>query len=133
MGIPGRAYNILRGYIHREWERIRDAEREQAECELNDVIESPPSQRLSSHSSSAIDPSVRACRILGVAHGASYSEIRKAYARLARRSDPANFPPGSVEAREAEQIQRRVAWAYSVLSENVDPTEKRFHSLEIEN
>jgi hypothetical protein len=57
--------------------------------------------------------------------------VRKAFARFNKRSDPANFPAGSAEATQATEIQKRVHWAFGVLTENMDATEKRFKSLEI--
>lgn len=77
-------------------------------------------------------PTAHARRVLGVSADEGYAGIRRAYERLSRRSDPANFPGGSVEARQAEQIHRRVEWAYRLLSEGVDDTDRRFQSLEIE-
>jgi hypothetical protein len=36
-----------------------------------------------------------------------------------------------VEAAQAIEIQRRVQWAYGVLTEGMDATERRFRTLEI--
>jgi hypothetical protein len=130
MSIPGRAYNILRGYIHREWERIQGVEWDTAEKELDESLEKPrirPDKPVQ-----IVDEPDKARKILGVSQKAKFGEVRKAYEKLLRRSDPSNFPGGSQEAREAADIHRRVIWAYSVLSEGVDVTDKRFQSLEID-
>ncbi|HVL38867.1 MAG TPA: J domain-containing protein [Fimbriimonadaceae bacterium] len=128
-----RAYDMLRGYVHREWERIQGVEREYAERELEEALERPaPWQPADRRQEVEEDQNTRAARLLGVAVNAPFEEIRKAFERLNKRSDPGNFPPASVEAREAAEIQKRVHWAYSVLTEGLDTTEKRFRSLEID-
>jgi hypothetical protein len=137
MSLGKRAYNILRGYVHREWERIQDLDRESAQRELQEALDNPaalPSAEVPSIRTpgpGASDPKEHARKLLGVGPEANFGEIRKAFERLNRRSDPANFPPESVEAREAADLQKRVHWAYGVLTEGMDDTERRFRSLEI--
>lgn len=128
----------MRGYVNREWERIQGLDRLYAERELEESMRKPEPvseaeveaqvQRLSDLN----DPKARARQLLGVGPEASFDEIRKAFERLNKRSDPGKFPPGSAEASQAASIQQRINWAYQVLTENVDVTEKRFKSLEIE-
>ena len=133
MSVGKRAYDVLRGYVNREWERIQDLDRLYAERELDDVT-TPPAPPVSQPQSAPLpeDRTQRARQLLGVGPEASFDELRKAFERLNKRSDPAKFPTGSSEAVQAADIQRRVNWAYQVLTENVDVTEKRFKSLEIE-
>lgn len=138
MSIGKRAYNILRGYVNREWDRIQSLDRMYAEKELEESRQKPAPvneaeveaemQKLAVQT----DPKARARQLLGVGPEADFNEIRKAFDRLNERSDPSKFPPGSEEAKQAASIQQRINWAYQVLTENVDVTEKRFKSLEIE-
>lgn len=138
MSIGKRAYNILRGYVNREWDRIQSLDRMYAEKELEESMQKPAPvneaeveaevQQLAVQN----DPKARARQLLGVGPEADFNEIRKAFDRLNERLDPGKFPPGSEEAKQAASIQQRINWAYQVLTENVDVTEKRFKSLEIE-
>lgn len=129
MSSARRAYDLLRAYVQREWDRIHPLEYEEALRELKAPSPPPPrEERPSTHE----DPRVLARRILGVSEEAGFEEVRKAFERLDRRSDPAKFPAGSPEREKAAEIRRKVHWAYRVLSENVPPVEKRFKSLEIE-
>lgn len=142
MSIGKRAYNIMRGYVNREWERIQDLDRVYAEKELQDSMDKPAAaneavseaeidakvQQLADQN----DPKTRARQLLGVGPNATFDEIRKAFDRLNKRSEPNKFPAGSAEATQAASIQQRINWAYQVLTENVDVTEKRFKSLEID-
>jgi hypothetical protein len=70
--------------------------------------------------------------VLGVPKDADFESVRHAFERLCKRSDPTRFPSGSAEARQAEDIRKRVYWAYNLLTANVDETEMRFRSLEID-
>ena len=131
MSMGRRAYDILRGYVGREWERIMSVEEEYALKELDLPSKPKPSGGSTSEPLQPEDKEARARMILGVASEASFTEIRKAFERLNKRSDPANFPPGSSEANQAAEIQKRVHWAFGVLTDGMDATEKRFKSLEI--
>jgi DnaJ-class molecular chaperone len=138
MGTAKRAYNILRGYVGQEYDRLSGVERISAEEELGiDVKRTFEATRGYTHTQSATssgspDPKSHAAKILGVETEATYNDVKKAYDRLNKRSDPSNFPAGSDESKKAAEIQRRVQWAYQVLSADVDSTEKRFRNLELE-
>lgn len=128
----------MRGYVNREWDRIQSLDRMYAENELEESMQKPAPvneaevdaqmEQLTVQS----DPKARARQLLGVGPDAKFDEIRKAFDRLNKRSEPGKFPTGSAEAEQASSIQQRINWAYQVLTENVDVTEKRFKSLEIE-
>lgn len=123
-----RAYNVLRGYVNREWDRIHGIELDTAEQELLDYeVKSQPAM-----APAPVNHQEHARRLLGVAADAKFADIRKAYLRLSQRSDPKNFPAGSEEAKQAAEIHRKVHWAFQQLAVDADPTEKRFSSLEIE-
>lgn len=140
VSVPKRAYDLLRGYIGREYERIQGVDFETAARELKDAFknpvksdEAPPAATPTTTSApSPAERRSRACAVLGVSRDSDFGTIHAAYQRLNRRSDPTNFPAGSEEARQAAQIQRRVQAAYRVLAEQADATEARFKSLEIE-
>lgn len=131
-----RAYDLLRGYVNQEWERIRGVDDKDARSELDAAMASAKLREERPQASDVEpvvdDPKVWAHRILGVTSTADFSDIRKAFERLNSRSDPSKFPAGSPEARQASDIQLRVQRAYAILAEGVDTTEKRFKSLEIE-
>lgn len=132
----------MRGYVNREWERIQDLDRLYAEKELQESMDKPNAAREAVNEAEIEakvqqladqnDPKNRARQLLGVGPNATFDEIRKAFDRLNKRSEPSKFPAGSAEATQASSIQQRINWAYQVLTENVDVTEKRFKSLEIE-
>lgn len=137
MNAAQRAYNILRGHVLREWERMQGVERDLAERELIEEMQKPPksSKREADETEvyeRAADPKAVARRLLGVAPDADYDTIRKAFERLAKRSDPKNFPSGSDEQEQAAQILKRVHWAYAALTDGLDVTKRRFRSLELE-
>jgi hypothetical protein len=140
MSTGRRAYDLLRGYVGREYDRLQGLERISAEDELSQSMSDPslragskgPSFPESKPSTKPIDPKAHAARILGVPAGASFEEVRKSFERLNKRSDPSNFPSGSQEREQAGEIQRRVQWAYQTLTDGVDATVKRFRSLEID-
>lgn len=134
-----RAYNVLRGYINREWDRIQGVDQDSAWRELNDMVggknaETAAREEVISSATPQATPQDRethARQLLGVGADASFDEIRKTFERLSKRSDPKNFPDGSEEAKQAAEIQKKVNWAFLVLTERMDATEKRFKSLEI--
>ncbi|HVT14417.1 MAG TPA: J domain-containing protein [Fimbriimonadaceae bacterium] len=146
MGTARRAYDLLRGYVNREYDRIRGVDLDDAERELNDSMQGymPPKKASSASSSSSqpaeqVDPAQvaasreeRARRILGVGPEATFDDIRRSFERLSKRGDPNRFPNNSVEREHAAAIQKSVQWAYAVLTANIDSVEKRFRSLEIE-
>ena len=137
MSTGGRAYNLLRAYILREWDRIQGVERDVAEEELNTAMRTPspaPTREQFEEPLYAFvsDPPSVARRLLGVSEKASFEEIRKAFERLDRRCDPGRFPEGSDARMQAEEIRKRLNWAYQALAEAFDTTEKRFKSLELE-
>jgi hypothetical protein len=141
MSTGRRAYDLLRGYINREWERIQDVYETSAEQELNDAIDRPMARPPRTADAQydeqeyevvILSQEEKARQILGVAPGATFEEIRKAFDRLNDRSNPDNFPAGSPEAEQAAEIRSRVYRAYRILCDKFDPTETRFKSLEIE-
>jgi hypothetical protein len=132
MSMPRRAYNILRGYVGREWDRIQGIEREYAQRELQESLDAPVPSTAQPKNPLPVDEKARARRILGVGEAATFAEVRKAFERLHSRSDPARFPPNSEEARKAADIHRRVAWAYEQLADEFDVTDRRFGTLEID-
>ena len=134
MSLGRRAFNMLRGYVNQEWERIQGLDRASALEELD----SPSHEVSKDKPSSEVDVpeeelTAVARRVLGVADQADFETIRKAFERLSRRSDPSQFPSGSEEQSQAAKILARVNWAYRVLTADVSDVEKRFRSLEIED
>ena len=136
MGSGRRAYDLLRGYVNQEWERIRGVDDTVAMREVRQELEANSVKvertTIIHEEISAIDPQIWAKNILGVSATADFSEIRAAFERLNTRSNPANFPEGSPESQRALEIQQQVQRAYSILTESIDSTEKRFKSLEID-
>src|SRR5688572_18974164 len=129
MSTGRRAYDMLRGYVNREWDRIKGVEFDSAERELQEALEKPTERKLDlsgMEQAMVVDRQLTASKILGVPINAPFAEIHKAFERLKKRSDASNFPSGSPEAAQAIEIQRRVQWAYGVLTEGMDVTEKRF-------
>lgn len=134
MGTARRAYDLMRGYVNREWDRISGSEGSDAQRELDEAMASTPlpTPQPSTDSAPPLTMKERAQSILGLSASATFADIRKAFERLNKRSDPKNFPIGSVEAIKAAEIQKQIHWAYGTLTEGMDTTEKRFRSLEIE-
>lgn len=133
MSLGRRAYDLLRGYVNREWDRIHGIEEANARRELEESLdpgagEKPPVVG----GEGPANPKAFARNILGVKEDASFAEIRKAFERLSRRSAPSNFAPETPEARQAAEILKKVNWAYKQLTEEMNSVEKRFASLEIE-
>lgn len=140
MSTGRRAYNVLRGYISQEWDRIQGVDQDKAWRELNEMVggknaETAAREEMIAENKPAPvtpeDKAAHARKLLGVAEDASFDDIRKTFERLTKRSDPKNFPDGSEEAKQAADIQKKVNWAFAVLTEGMDATEKRFRSLEI--
>jgi hypothetical protein len=138
MGNGRRAYDILRGYIGREYDRLQGLDRASAEDELRKAMTDPsvrsnPSvTNVPEPTDARADSMERAARVLGVESNAGFDEVRAAYEKLSKKILPSQFPAGSEERRQVAEIQRRIQWAYQTLTENVDAVEKRFRSLEIE-
>ena len=142
MSTGKRAYDILRGYLSTEWDRIKDLEHELASRELRREEQLPPIPEPQTPISTPLIPAPEpaptgdqkayARKLLGVSESSSFDELRKAYTRLKKRSDPANFPVGTEEARRAAELQRKVVWAYNLLTETSDSTERRFRTLELD-
>lgn len=128
-----RAYDMLRGYVNHEWDRIRSIDLDRAWDELRTPAKGDQGEEETEETIVIkVDAKQAACEILGVTADASYDEIKKAFERLNKRSNPANFPAGSEEAGNAAKIQVRVNWAYRTLTAEQSDTEKRFKSLEID-
>ena len=135
-----RAYDILRGYIGQEWERIsaptpgpkssEDYAREAFEREMAKLPQPPPPS-VPSAVAKVLTPEA-ARTILGAEPDETFGAIKRRYDRLVERADPDRFPKGSEEARQAANIRTRVNAAFAVLREAADPTDRRFGSLEIE-
>lgn len=138
MSTGRRAYNLLRGYINREWDRIKTWERSDALRELEDDAPSAPAPKAEDPEKTVVyipEGTTReqaAAHILGVGEKATFQEIRFAFVKLSKRSDPANFTDGTPECDQARDIYKKVHWAYRVLTEKMSDSEKRFGSLEIE-
>lgn len=134
-----RAYDIMRGYVNQEWDRIRGVDYENADQELEEALRNPvgrkkPDERyeVTTRELSEVEKPPYARKLLGVKEDATFAQIRKKFEQLTERADPSKFPEGSVEREQAAIIQRRIAWAYQVLTDKLDETEKRFRSLEID-
>lgn len=139
MSTGRRAYDILRGWVNHEWDRIREVERDLAQDELRQSMEVPMVTRSVTRemtdaevAAAKEDARAHARKLLGLEEGATFEDIRKAFDRLNQRSDPAKYPNGSAEQKQAAEIQTRIHWAYTQLTDGVDNIEKRFRSLEIE-
>lgn len=137
MSTGKRAYDLLRGYVHNEWDRIQGIERSDAVRELDDALDAsspnykmpPPKPKVDVPPE---DAKAYARQVLGVPENADFETIRHAFEKLCKRSDTGRFPPESEEAKQAADIQKRIYWAYGLLTEGVDETEMRFRSLEID-
>lgn len=133
-----RAYNLLRAYVGREWDRIKSWERQNALEELEQTLPGSKaetgevSEKLVVYVPEGTTHEEAARQILGVAKDAPFVEVRKTYERLSKRADPARFVEGSPEQRQANEIQRKIHWAYKILTEHTSDAEKRFGSLEID-
>jgi DnaJ-class molecular chaperone len=131
LGIANRAYNLLRAYIGREWERIegvweRDA---RAELEAATSSETPTPPPFQPKVESDIE---RSYSVLGLSKDAGVADLRQAYKRLSERSLPSNFPEGSEERRMAADIHVRVQEAYDVLLPVLDNRIRRFQTLDLD-
>lgn len=139
MSTARRAYDLMRGYINHEYDRLKEMDLWDAWRELDspvDPAKRPPSIEPEGPAGEQQAPQQDqidlARRILGVSETATFDEIRKAYERQNKRSDPSRFPEGSQERARAAILHRQINIAYQKLTESVPTTEKRFRSLEIE-
>lgn len=130
-----RAYDLLRGYVGREWDRIKDIEWAEAAKELL-VPAGEPAQAEPATDTPAPTPPTDykavARQVLGVKPEDDFATVRKAFERLNGRTNPSLFPAGSDEAAQAAKLREKVTWAYQFLTAGMDDTQKRFGSLEIE-
>lgn len=142
MSTARRAYNLLRAYINREWDRLEsvfraDAERELEES-LNPTPASAPPQTSDKSERTGIDISEEerrlqeAYRVLGLSRDASLTDLKRAYKRLSERSRPTNFPEGSEERKRAARIHLKVQEAYDTLLPILDTRLQRFKSLDLD-
>ena len=127
-----RAYDMLRGYVGREYDRVVTRDRDDAFAELyqpSAPVESPVDFM---PPVPAVDPKTEARRILGVQPGDAIEVIDSSYHQLLDRSDPKKFDAGTEIQAKAQEIQTKIRWAYGVLTADLDSPSKRFRSLEIE-
>ena len=128
-----RAYDVLRGYVNREFDRLRGIDLWEAERELDaPARRTPSSEEPQIAAAVPEDQDALARRVLGVPEKADYEEIHKAYEHLRKRCEPTNFPAGSLEQAHAAELARKIEAAYQRLTDAVPLTEKRFRTLEIE-
>jgi hypothetical protein len=130
-----RAYDMLRGYVNHHMDRIRDVDVSSAWDELNEAISGPKEVSETPEPvpvQAPVDQKTLARRILGVNEDAVFEDVRKAYERLRKRSDPTNFPEGTEERKTAQELHQRIETAYRILSADVPAIDKRFKNLEIE-
>jgi DnaJ-class molecular chaperone len=140
MSTARRAYNLLRAYINREWERIEDAFRADAERELEESLHptlsnappQPATQETPQPKAQQEDEVARAYRILGLPRDATLAELKRKYRRLSERSLPTQFPEGSEERRRAAKIHLMVQEAYDTLLPILDPRIRRFRNLDLD-
>lgn len=136
MGTSRRAYDLLRGYVNHHMDRIRELDADSsARDELNEALNpgaSAPTEAVSTPAATPIDQQAMARKILGVEEKATFAEIRRAYERLCKRSDPQKFVIGSEERKLAEDLHARIETAYRILSAEVPAVEKRFNNLELD-
>ncbi|MBS1706053.1 MAG: J domain-containing protein [Armatimonadetes bacterium] len=136
MSTAQRAYNLLRGYVNREIDRIRDLDLARKELEDSGTtqtsIEETTQVIVSTRPATPEEEIEIARKILGVEASTPFEEIRKAYDRLNVRSDPTRFPEGSEARYAAAELNGKVNLAYRKLTEDLPSAEKRFRSLEID-
>lgn len=140
MSTAQRAYDILRAFVNQEKEALGHlgaGRANSAEEELDDALNRPwtlarPGTKTGPSALPPADPKGRARAVLGVSDTDDFAAIHKRYENLMKRSSPENFPEGSEARYTSERIRRLVVDAYRVLTEEVDNTERRFGSLEVE-
>jgi len=127
-----RAYDMLRGYVGREYDRVVSQDRENAYAELYQPSAPAESPVELLPPVPAVDPKTEARRILGVQPGDAIEVIDISYHQLLDRSDPKKFDAGTEIQAKAQEIQAIIRWAYGILTDDLDSPSKRFRSLEIE-
>lgn len=137
-----RAYNLMRAFVNREWDRVKGLEFAEALRELDAPAgESVGQATVAENREKPLDDPTKvdeseyeatARTILGVHADADFAAIRLAFVKINRRARPENFESGTTEAVSAENLLRRATWAYNYLTKNVSASEKRFKSLEID-
>lgn len=133
-----RAYNILRGFVNQEWERVKGLDLADAWRELNETpaeAAEKQTQPVNTTISSGLEPNeleATARTVLNVTAKATFDEIRKSYEKISRRVQPQNFESGSQEAQQAQELLRKATWAYQYLTKDMSPAERRFRSLELD-
>lgn len=141
MSTARRAYNLLRAYINREWERLESVFRADAERELEESLNPAGRSRPQQTPEPTLPPKAQteeekrikeAYRVLGLNFDASLIELKRAYRRLSERSRPTNFPEGSEERKRAAQIHLKVQEAYDTLLPLLDARLRRFKSLDLD-
>lgn len=144
MNEASRAYNLLRAYVNREWDRVKGIDASAAWRELEESLNGPTLRSDSSatttcasttpnlDAASPEDLAATARKILDVGDDADYETIRKAYEKINRRTQPGTFEEGSPEEEHASVLLRQATWAYQTLTKDVSATVKRFRSLEFE-
>lgn len=137
MGLGDRAYNLLRSYIGREWERIEKVREISARKELQEYLDPSVQNPDASISKPPPVPAkdgkvAEAYKVLGLKSGAQLKEVKQAHAKLSERSLPANFAEGSEERKKAAKIHLLVQEAYDLLLPILDPRLKRFQTLDID-
>lgn len=140
-----RAYNLLRAYVGREWERIESVFESDARSELNDFLESKPAitpqppatteQAPEAEPTQNAEPGKMteqtAYRVLNLSQSSGLSDLQREYKRLSERSLPTNFPEGSEERKKAAEVHLRVQEAYDVLLPKMDVRLRRFQNLDL--
>ncbi len=145
MSMGKRAYNLLRAYVGREWERIESVFESDARSELNEFLESKPSttpqppttteQKPEAEPTQSAEPGKMteqtAYRVLNLSPSATLADLQREYKRLSERSLPTNFPEGSDERKKAAEVHLRVQEAYDTLLPKMDVRLKRFQNLDL--
>lgn len=133
-----RAYDLLRAYVGREWERIESVFEQDARRELDEYLKSPapPAKGKAAgapkHERTGPMDVQTAYKVLNLQPDATLRDLRRAYKRLSERSLPTNFPEGSEERRKAAHVHLKVQEAYEILLPLLDPRLRRFQSLDVD-
>jgi len=93
---------------------------------------SNPTTMPNSSAQTQSDPLDYHYRMLGLEPGADFGEVQAAYNGLAARTEPGRFAVGSAEARELEDIRKRLEISFRALRDALDSTAHRFGLLEFD-